>query len=198
MQQRPRVIIDLETTGLSPHRHKITEIAAVKVLGDDIIDEFQTLVNPETSIPRFITKLTGITDEMVCDKPTIQEVLPSLKEFIGDCLIVGHNISFDYKFLQENFWRHENFLLTNDTLCTMKLARRIHSELPSKKLGKICEHYGLVNEQAHRAMSDVKATHGILNLMLDTLSDKMMASYEEVKNFECMACAKAIRTLNDN
>ncbi|MBN1175993.1 3'-5' exonuclease [Candidatus Woesearchaeota archaeon] len=198
MRERPIIIIDLETTGLSPHRHKITEIAAVKILNNEIVDEFQTLVNPETPIPRFITKLTGITNDMVRDQPKIKEVLPSLKQFIGNSLIVGHNISFDYNFLQENFWRHENFLLTNDTLCTMKLARRIHSDLPSKRLGMICEYYGLINENAHRAMSDVQATHGILNNMLETLSQKEIKSFEDVKNFECMTCAKAIKTINEN
>jgi len=197
MQNRVRIILDLETTGLSPQKHRITEIAAIKVLGDKIIDEFQTLVNPEVPVPRFITKLTGITNEMVSDKPTIDEILPSLKDFLGSDLIVGHNISFDYRFLQENFWRHQNFLLTNDVLCTMKLARRINSHLPSKRLGAICEYYGFVNEQAHRAMGDVKATHLILNNMLKTLEEKDITSFVDVKNFECFTCAKAIRLLSD-
>jgi DNA polymerase III epsilon subunit family exonuclease len=196
MQERERIVLDLETTGLSPRRHKITEIAAVKVFKDKVIDEFQMLINPEIAIPKFITKLTGITNEMVSNQPKINEVLPLLKEFIGDNLIVGHNISFDYRFLQENFWRHENFLLTNDTLCTMKLARRINNDLPSKRLGVVCEHYGLVNEQAHRAMGDVQATHGVLNKMLNKLNEKKIKSYEEVKGFECMSCRKAVEILN--
>lgn len=198
MRERPIVIVDLETTGLSPHKHKITEIAAVKIINNEIIEEFQTLINPETQIPRFITKLTGITNDMVKDQPKIKEVLPQLKQFIGDSLIVGHNISFDYNFLQENFWRHENFLLTNDTLCTMKLARRMHNDLPSKKLSMICEYYGLVNEQAHRAMSDVKATYGILNNMLNRLSKKAIQKFEDVKNFESTTCAKAFKILEEN
>lgn len=195
MDEQERIILDLETTGLSPQRHRITEIAAVKVKGDQIIDEFQTLVNPEVPIPKFITKLTGISNEMVEDKPVIEDILPSLKEFLGETVIVGHNISFDHRFLQENFWRHNNFLLTNDTLCTMKLARRLNSNLPSKRLGSICEHYGLINETAHRAMSDVIATHEVLNCMLNTLKEKAISKYEDVKNFECMQCAKAIRIL---
>lgn len=195
MQERERIILDLETTGLSPQRHKITEIAAVKVENNEITDEFQQLINPEVPIPRFITKLTGISNSMVANKPIIEETLDELKKFIGTNTIVGHNISFDYRFLQENFWRHKNFLLTNDTLCTMKLARRMHSDLPSKKLGKLCEHYGLVNEQAHRAMSDVKATHQVLNEMLISLNQKQIKTFEEVKNFENMSCAKAINIM---
>lgn len=196
MDEQERIVLDLETTGLSPQRHKITEIAAVKIRGNQIIDEFQTLVNPGVPIPRFITKLTGITNEMVENQPVIEDILPALKEFLGETLIVGHNISFDYRFLQENFWRHNNFLLTNDTLCTMKLARRMHSDLPSKRLGSICEHYGLTNETAHRAMSDVIATHEVLNKMLERLNEKQLSRYEDVKNFECMVCARAIGILN--
>jgi len=96
------IVLDIETTGLSRYIHKITEIAAVKVKDNKIIEEYQTLVNPETKIPRFITRLTGIDNEMVKDAPTINEVMPGLLKFLGNHTIVAHNATFDYGFIAYN------------------------------------------------------------------------------------------------
>ncbi|MFW5977078.1 MAG: PolC-type DNA polymerase III, partial [Candidatus Nanoarchaeia archaeon] len=88
------VVLDIETTGLSPYTHAITEIAAQKISRGEVVEQFQSLINPQTKIPRFITQLTGITDEMVQDAPLIKDVLLELKEFLADHPVVAHNASF--------------------------------------------------------------------------------------------------------
>jgi DNA polymerase-3 subunit alpha (Gram-positive type) len=198
MKTTPIIVLDLETTGLSPYRHKITEIAAAKVINGKVIDKFHTLVNPQQHISSFITRLTGINDDMVKDAPTVDFVLPSLREFLGDHIIVAHNASFDNRFLSHNFYLHEKEHLNNPTLCTVKLANRVHKDLPSKKLSAVCEYYGVINENAHRAMGDVDATVKIFYGMLSKLEQKNICSSEEVISFERMVRAKAVEKLNSN
>ena len=197
MRKTPVIVLDLETTGLSPYCESITEIAAARLIDGQIIDTFHRLVNPQRPIPRFITRLTGITDEMVKDAPAIADVLDDLRSFLGDDIIVAHNAGFDYKFLCHNFEQHKGFMLTNKTLCTAKLARRVHSDLPSKKLGALCQHYGIINEAAHRAMGDVKATVQVFNSMIKTLSDHEIETAQEVLHFTTLPVAKANRLLKD-
>ncbi len=152
------IVLDIETTGLSKYIHKITEIAAVKMRGSKVVDEFQTLVNPEEHIPSFITRLTGIDDHMVKDAPCIEEVIPKFLEFMKNTTMVAHNATFDYGFLSYNIEKHAKKKFSNSRICTRRLANRLLPDLPSKKLGHLCQHLKIKNEQAHRAMSDVKAT----------------------------------------
>lgn len=177
------VVLDLETTGLSKTRHKITEIAAARYCDGKIVDEFQSLVNPKVSIPGFITKLTGITNDMVKDAPTVDKVLPSFLEYLGDDPIVAHNASFDYGFIQHNAkkYGHE---FCNDKICTRKLANRLLPELPSKKLSSICEHLNVKNVQAHRAMSDVHATVQVFSHFLDLMQEMNIVGKNKVMKFE--------------
>lgn len=195
MKSTPVIVLDIETTGLSPYRHKITEIAAVKVVNGEVIDTFQTLINPETPIPSFITRLTGINDDMVRDAPTVDKILPNLKEFLGNDIIVAHNASFDYKFISHNLFLHEKKHLSNPKLCTVKLANRVHSDLPSKKLSALCQHYGFVNENAHRAMSDVEATVKVFYEMVHKLESCDICSSSQVLAFEQLARSKAVEKL---
>lgn len=197
MKNTPVIVLDIETTGLSPYHHKITEIAAAKVVNREIIDKFHALINPETPIPSFITRLTGINDDMVKDAPTVKEVLPSLKKFLADNIIVAHNASFDYKFISHNLYLHEKEHLENPKLCTVKLANRVHSELPSKKLSALCEYYGVVNETAHRAMSDVDATIKIFYGMLDHLEKCNICSRSEILAFEQLPRKKAVEKISN-
>lgn len=183
-------VVDIETTGLSKHRHAITEIAAVKYRGGEVMGEFQTLVNPETHIPSFITKLTGIDDEMVKDAPTIQTVIPNFVEFLGDSVLVAHNATFDYGFLTVNAAEHLGSELANEKICTRKLANRLLPDLYSKRLGCLCEHFGVVNEQAHRAMGDVRATAQVFEQFLSMLAEKGFRTKDDVQKFESMALRK--------
>ena len=131
-------VIDLETTGGSAASCGITEIGAVKLRGGECIGTFQTLVNPGCAIPPAITVLTGITHSMVMPAPRIEAVLPSLLEFIGDAVIVGHNIRFDLSFVQAALERDQRPKLTNRAVDTVALARRlVRNEVPNCKLGTL-------------------------------------------------------------
>lgn len=191
MQNTPFIVLDLETTGLSARRHKITEIAAVKVFNNQIIDKFQTLINPEVSIPRFITKLTGITNDMVKEAPVINDVLPKFKDFIGDHTIIAHNATFDYGFLLHNFYEHDRTILNNETICTVKLANRLLPHLPSKKLSSVCEYYEITNKEAHRAMSDVLATTEVFSKFLEQLAKSNITEEREIIKFNNLPRQKA-------
>jgi len=191
MQKTPVVVVDIETTGLSPYRHKITEIAAIKVLNGKIVNQFEQLINPETHIPSFITKLTGIHDALVADAPTVDEVIPEFQSFLGEEVFVAHNASFDHKFIAHNIHKHQKEHMRNEKLCTQKLANRILPDLHSKRLGVICEHYGVDNKQAHRAMGDTLATVEVFGKMMDALKENNITKIHEVLSFERMLRSKA-------
>ena len=177
-------IIDIETTGLSKYQNKITEIAAVRVENGQIIEQFQSLVNPETQIPRFITNLTGIHNEMVKDSPTIQEILPYFIKFLGNDVFVAHNASFDFGFLEHNCNIHHNHNLNNHKLCTRKLANRILPQLPRKRLQDLCEHFEVTNQEAHRAMGDVQATVQVFSHLMSHLQHKGISNIDDIIKFE--------------
>jgi DNA polymerase III subunit alpha, Gram-positive type len=177
-------VIDVETTGLSKHYHKITEIAAAKVRNGKIIDCFETLVNPEVRIPSFITKLTGIDNNLVKHAPTVEKVLPSFRKFLGEDIFVAHNATFDFGFLSHNLHVHHRHELLNRRLCTRKLANRLFPDLSRKRLQDLCEHLDVYNTQAHRAMGDVQATVGVFNGMLDILKEKGICDLPDVLKFE--------------
>ena len=167
MQKKHYIVLDLETTGLHPYRHGITEIAAVKFDGTNIIETFHTLVNPERHISSGITRLTGITNEMVADAPPISQVMPTFREFVADEYLVGHNVSFDHRFLNHYHYACFGSYLQNETICTMRLSRTHLPDLPNKKLCTVCQHLGIINTQAHRAMSDTLATLEVFKYFLN-------------------------------
>ncbi len=178
------VIVDIETTGLSKRRHKITEIAAVKIKNKEIIEEFSTLVNPRCRIPAFITRLTGINNKMIKNAPFIEKVLPKFLKFLGSSVFVAHCATFDYNFLNHNCELHLNKSIGNPKLCTRKLANRLLHDLPSKRLSNLCEYFDIINEQAHRARPDAIATTHILNNFLDMLKKKRITSYNKILRFQ--------------
>lgn len=161
-------VVDLETTGLSPARDSIIEFAAVKVRDGLVVDQYSTLINPETPICRKVTMLSGITDEMLQDAPLIEAVLPECIQFIGLDIIVGHNISFDLSFLQPA--AHALGLpLDNDYVDTLQLSRRLCPELENHKLCTLQQHFGVENPDAHRALSDCLCTHGCYQKLRELL-----------------------------
>jgi DNA polymerase III epsilon subunit family exonuclease len=177
-------IIDIETTGLSKYTDKITEIAAAKFHNGELVESFQTLVNPQVKIPRFITKLTGIDNELVRSAPTIRQVLPSFIEFLGDDIFVAHNATFDFGFLDHNMKLHHNKEIKNKTLCTRKLANRLLPNLPRRRLQDLCECFDVTNNQAHRALGDVHATVKVFKNLLKMLDEKGMRHASEIIAFE--------------
>jgi DNA polymerase III subunit alpha, Gram-positive type len=178
------VVVDIETTGLHPRLHKITEISAIRFRDNKIREEFTTLVNPQCHIPLFITNLTGITDSMVRNAPHIQKVIPQFIDFLGDRTFVAHNAWFDYKFLNHNSMKYISKNLENPVLCTCKLARRLLPELYSKRLGVVSKHLGIKNIKAHRARGDALATTQILDRFLSMLEEKGIKEHEDILRFQ--------------
>lgn len=159
IQQTPFIVVDLETTGLEPKLDKIIEIAAVKVHGGQIIDEWNTLVNPDMFIPQITTDITGITTDMVKDAPLFPDVVDDFMKFMGEgSIFVAHNVEFDRTFMNEHLLRFEREALKDPYMCTFKLAKQVHPNLARYNLGFLAESFGIDLSQAHRALHDAKAT----------------------------------------
>ncbi len=164
------VVTDTETTGTTAEKHRIIEIGAVKVEDGAIVDRFQQLVNPQRSIPGRITKLTGITTGMVFEAPTIDEVLPDYLDFLGDGILAAHNLSFDKGFLNAELSRMGRDAVSNETLCTVRLARRLLPGLDSKGLSRLVQFYDIDVDGRHRALGDAEATGIVLRRLLSQLA----------------------------
>lgn len=158
------VVVDIETTGGSGAFHRITEIGAVKVKNGKIIEEFQTLINPGRSIPKFITGITGITNEMVADAPKFSDIAERFFEFTKGAIFVAHNVRFDYGFMQKEFQRLETSFV-RPVLCTVQGMRKHYPGLHSYSLKNLCVNFNISLEQHHRAMFDAKAAAELLNLI---------------------------------
>lgn len=177
-------VIDIETTGLSKYNNQIIEIAAAKIRNGKIIDIYQSLINPKDKIPSFITRLTGISNEMVKSAPTIIQELPEFIKFLKEDIFVAHSARFDFGFIEHNLQKHYKRKLLNQCLCTRKLANRIYQELPSKKLDSVCRHLNINNSQTHRAKGDVKAAVEIFRHMLNELNKRGIYKTEDIIKFE--------------
>jgi len=162
------VVVDLETTGGSPTACAITEVGAVKLQGGASLGTFQTLVNPGVAIPPEITYLTGITEAMVLPAPRIEEVLPSLLEFVGNAVVVGHNVRFDLSFLRAALERAGRPRLANPSIDTCALARRlVRDEVPNCRLDTLARHFRTGWRPSHRALDDALATGDVLHALLE-------------------------------
>ena len=161
-------VLDLETTGVAPDTCEITEIGAIRYEGGVEVGRFDTLVNPRSAIPPTVTVMTGITQAMVIDAPLIEEALPSLLEFIGDAVIVGHNVRFDISFLNAASLRLGYGRLANPSADTLRLARRLlGSEVRSLKLSRLAAHLGSPVTPNHRAFADAHATAHVFWTLLE-------------------------------
>ena len=148
------VVLDLETTGGSPQRDRITEIAAVRMQDGQEAARWSTLLNPGTPIPFFIQNLTGISNQMVHDAPTFANVVPRLLEMLDGAVLVAHNAPFDHGFLLGEFARLQTNLRVK-TLCTVRLSRALYPQHRSHSLNAIMQRHGLNSSARHRAMGDV-------------------------------------------
>lgn len=158
-------VIDIETTGGSAQRDRITEVAIFIYDGSEIIDSFVTLVNPERAIPHFITRLTGITDQMVANAPRFCEVARKIVEITENLTFVAHNVSFDYNFIRKEFMRL-GYDYRRNKLCTVQLSRKTIPGFRSYSLGNICKELGINIEYRHRAAGDALATIKLLDHLL--------------------------------
>ncbi|MBN8584360.1 MAG: GIY-YIG nuclease family protein [Ignavibacteria bacterium] len=180
-------VFDVETTGLSAVNNRMTEIGIVKIRGGEIIDEYETLMNPGEFIPPYITQMTGITNEMVHKKPAFEELAPQILNFIGSggVILGGHNVRFDYSFLNESLLRAGYNRLEYPSLCTARLARRLSRSLPSKSLDSLKRHFGIHTKRKHRAIDDARATAQILSIFIEQLvSEFEFETADEIIGFQ--------------
>ena len=182
-------VIDLETSGGSPKAGAaITEIGVVKVHGGNVLGTFQSFVDPGHSLPLFITQLTGITDEMLLSAPFIDEVLPTLFEFLGDpeeTVVVAHNSPFDLSFLKAAALTHEIDWPEYLTVDTARLARAVldRDEVTNCKLSTLAQFFGATTSPNHRALDDATATVDVLHGLIERLGGFNVYSFEEMRNF---------------
>ncbi len=162
---QPIVMLDFETTGLSPAMgDRITEVAALRIVDGRVTERYVSLINCNARIPSFITSLTGITQQMVDDAPPVRRVLPELLEFIGSDTLSAHNASFDEKFLKAEAERLGMSTAHQALVCSLKLSRRIFPGMPSYKLGLLSGQLGIhFRSAAHRAESDAEVGAELLN-----------------------------------
>ena len=181
-------VVDLETTGGSAATCGITEVGAVKLRGGESLGTFQTLVNPGCAIPPNITVLTGITQSMVVPAPRIETVLPALLEFIGDAVVVGHNVRFDLGFIRAALERSGRPALQNRSVDTVALARRlVREEVPNCKLGTLASRFRLAHQPAHRALDDALATGDLLHLLLERAGSLGVTGLDDLLSLPTMA-----------
>lgn len=168
-------IIDIETTGGQPAQDKITEIAIFIHDGNQVVEQYHSLINPQRPIPFFITQLTGITDDMVKDAPKFYEVAKDIVQITEGRIFVAHNVRFDYSFLKKEF-SDLGFNFQRKTLCTVRLSRSLIPGLPSYSLGKLCQSINIDLKMRHRAIGDAEATTELFDRLLKINPGEMQAS----------------------
>jgi DNA polymerase-3 subunit epsilon len=167
------VVVDTETTGgRAWNGDRITEIAAVVVRNGEIVELFETLVNPQRPIPYFVTQLTNITWDMVRDKPTFDRVVPDVMRVLDGNVFVAHNMMFDWRFVTSEVSRSTGRKLQGRRLCTVKIARKVLPQLSRRSLDHVARYYGVEIHGRHRAGGDALATAKCLIRMLSDLRDR--------------------------
>jgi len=189
------VVVDVETTGGAPTRgHRITEIAAVVVQGGEVRDVFETLVNPERTIPPAIIRLTGITYEMVRDKPPFRAIVDDVLRTLGGHVFVAHNVTFDWRFVCAEIERACGHRIEGRRLCTVRLARKLLPQLRSRSLGHVADfygadrfaesyfeqHHGRERPWRHSAAGDAVATAHCLVRLLKDAADRGIETWGEL------------------
>jgi DNA polymerase III subunit epsilon len=174
------VVVDVETTGGPPPHHRITEIAAVIVKNGEITEVFETLVNPERSIPPFVSRLTNITWDMVKDAPRFSAIVPDLLEKLEGNVFVAHNAQFDWSFLSHEIHRASGARISGNQLCTVRLARRLLPHLPKRSLDYVANYFGIEISGRHRAAGDAVATARCLVKLLDEAQGRGCETWEDL------------------
>lgn len=162
------VVIDIETTGLSPKYDEIIELSAVKVSKHEIIEDFSTLVKPESVyidddgseyyVDEFITNLTGITNDMLEKAPLFADVADKFLSFVGDSIVIGHNINFDINFIYDNVLDYIGIEFSNDYCDLLRISRKLFPNFRNHKLSTLSQEFGIKQHQAHRGLNDCLTT----------------------------------------
>ena len=176
-------VLDIETTGLSFRTEKITEFGIMKYKNGEVIDSFECFVNPEKPIPEEVVNITHITDEMVKNAPTIDQIMPKVLDFIGDSVLVAHNADFDIGFIKYNC-KQLGLELNNTYIDTLRLAKDLFPDYKKYKLGLIADNLGIKVEVAHRALDDVDTLVKVFQVMLKMLKEKGAKTLADIDNLE--------------
>lgn len=152
------VSIDIETTGFSSIFDEIIELGAAKYRNGKIVDTFSSLVHPHNPVDDFITGLTGISNEMLEEAPELSSILPAFLDFIGNDVLVGHNVNFDINFIYDACEEIGLSPLSNDFIDTVRISRRIHKDMPNHKLDTMIDFYGFERRALHRSLNDCELT----------------------------------------
>jgi len=183
------VVVDVEAIGGRSMPARVIEIGAYRVRNGEIGDEYQTLVNPQLLMPRFLSMFTGITDEMLVSAPRFNQIADSWLDFAGESVLVAHNSDFDITLLNEEIARvYPGCKMSNAEVCTVKLSRRLSPFLESHNLDALAEHFGFEIPQRHRAAPDALATARVLLRLLDEL---------EICGVQTLADARVFRRRDD-
>ncbi len=174
------IIFDIETTGLDSSYDEVIEIGAIKVKNNKIISKFNSLVKPKNEIDEYITELTGITNEMVKDAPTIEEILPDFMNYIGNDILIGHNVNFDINFIYDNLYRNKFDVLTNDFIDTMRISRKLLPELPHHRLIDLAKYFKIDSTNNHRSLKDCEITMNVY----ENLKEIALQKYDNVDEFK--------------
>jgi len=169
-------VLDVETTGGSPKRERIIEIAIIKTDGEKVIDSYQTLVNPEKNIPPFVSQLTGISNQMVEQAPIFERVAEQIDSFTKGCTIVAHNAHFDYGFLKNEF-KYIGSYYDRYRICTVKLTQRAYPGLVGYSLDKLTDHFKIEHLNKHRALGDTEATTHLFHILLEQANPEILAQF---------------------
>jgi DNA polymerase III epsilon subunit family exonuclease len=186
----PFVVFDLETSGAAPSTGAaVTEIGAVKVLGGSVVSEFQTFVNPGHYLSDFITSLTGITDSMLAQAPTIDQVLPTFLDFLGpdrETVLVAHNAPFDMSFMKAAALAHEYEWPEYKVVDTARVARYVldRDEVPNCKLSTLAPFFGSTTSPSHRALDDARATVDVLHGLFERLGSRDVTTLDQLLQFK--------------
>jgi DNA polymerase-3 subunit epsilon len=167
-------IVDIETTGGYAAANGITEICIMVFDGEAVVEKFETLINPHQSIPRYIQAMTGITDEMVEDAPSFDQVAEKIYNLLNRNVFVAHNVNFDYSFVKAQL-AAAGFILNTKKLCTVRLSRKIIPGYPSYSLGNLCHSVGIPMYDRHRAGGDTAATVQLFKLLLEKDTDQFIS-----------------------
>ena len=186
----PFVVFDLETSGAAPTTGAaVTEIGALKVLGGEIIGEFQSFVDPGHYLSDFITSLTGITDEMLAGAPTIDQVLPAFLDFLGpahETVLVAHNAPFDMSFMKAAAIVHSYQWPDYPVIDTARVARYVldRDEVPNCKVSTLAPFFGSPTSPTHRALDDARATVDVLHGIFERLGSHSVTTLEQLLQFK--------------
>jgi DNA polymerase-3 subunit epsilon len=175
------VVVDVETTGGQFPSHRITEFAAVVVRGGEIVERFETLINPERPIPPFVSRLTRITWDMVRNKPTFAGIAPRVLDVLEGNVFVAHNATFDWNFVSDEVRKATGARLVGHRLCTVRLARQLLPHLQRRSLDFVANHYGVEIEGRHRAGGDAMATARCLIHLLDEAAERGCTTLQDLE-----------------